>query len=177
MAEKEKDKEKEGGEGEAKKGGKKKLIIIIVGVLLLVGIGVGAFLVLGKSGKTEEGEEGAETEEAAGEEEGGEGGEHGELPGAIMPLETFIVNLQVKGSFLKVTINLEFAEPELPHSAETDMPKIRDAIIRVLSKKEAKDILAPEGKDKVRDEIKEIVNQTLGSEDVVGVYFTEFIVQ
>ncbi|MCC6954309.1 MAG: flagellar basal body-associated FliL family protein [Deltaproteobacteria bacterium] len=156
-------------------GGKKKLIMIIVAVLVLVGGGAGAFFVMGGSGSEEGGEEGEEGEEH-GEEEGAEG-EHGELPGAIMPLETFIVNLQVKGSFLKTTINLEFADPELPHSAENDMPKIRDAVIRVLTKKEAKEILTPEGKDKMRDEIKETVNQSLGSEDVVGVFFSEFIVQ
>ena len=154
-------------------GGKKKLIIIIAAVVLLIGAGAGAFFVMGSGGGGEEGEEGEEehAEEAEGE------GEHGEMPGAMMPLETFIVNLQVKGSFLKTTINLEFADPELPHSAENDMPKIRDAVIRVLTKKEAKEILSPEGKDKLRDEVKEAVNQALGSEDVVGVFFSEFIVQ
>jgi flagellar FliL protein len=158
-------------------GGKKKLIMIIVAVLVLVGGGAGAFFVMGGSGSEEGGEEGEEGEEHGEEGEEGAEGEHGELPGAIMPLETFIVNLQVKGSFLKTTINLEFADPELPHSAENDMPKIRDAVIRVLTKKEAKEILTPEGKDKMRDEIKETVNQSLGSEDVVGVFFSEFIVQ
>ena len=157
---------------EAKGGGKKKLIIIIVAVLVLVGGGVGAFFALGKSKDAEEGEEG-------GEEEGEEGaeGEEAELPPAVLPLETFIVNLQVKGSFLKTSIQLEFAEPELPHTIEHDTPKIRDAIIRILSAKAAADILTVEGKEKVREEVKQAVNEALKSDDVTNVYLTEFIIQ
>ncbi len=172
MASDEKD-EKE--EAAPKKGGKKMLIIIIVVVLVLVGGGVGAFFALGKS-KDAEGEGGEGEEEGSGE-EGGEGAEEIDLPPAILPLDTFIVNLQVKGSFLKTTIQLEFAEPELPHTIEHDTPKIRDAIIRVLSSKAAPDILSTEGKEKLREEIKNAVNEALKSEDVIQVYMTEFIIQ
>ena len=148
------------------------LIIGIVVVVLILG-GVGAFFAL-KGGATEEdGEEVAADEEEVTE----EAGEHGDLPGAILPLETFIVNLQVKGSFLKAGISLQFAEPELPAHAEEEMPKIKDSIIRVLSRKSHQEILSVEGKEKLKDEIRMTVNQALNTEDVVGVYFTEFIVQ
>ena len=170
MAE-EKEEKEEGAE--SKGGGKKKLIIIIVAVLVLVGGGVGAFFALGKSKDAEEGEDG-DDEEAAGDEAGGE---EAELPPAVLPLETFIVNLQVKGSFLKTSIQLEFAEPELPHTIEHDTPKIRDAIIRILSAKAAADILTVEGKEKVREEVKQAVNEALKSDDVTNVYLTEFIIQ
>lgn len=153
-------------------GGKKKLFIIIGAVVILVGVGVGAFLALGSGGGAGE-EEGAEGEAA--EEAEGEGEEA--LPNAVLPLETFIVNLQVKGSFLKTTMQLEFAEPELPHTVENDLPKIRDAIIGILSSKASSDLLTVEGKEKLREEIRDGVNETLGAEDVVQVYFTEFIIQ
>ena len=162
------DKEKEAA---APKKSKKMLIIIIVAVLVLVGGGVGAFLALGKKGEAE-GEEGGEEEEG----EPGEEEAH-DLPPAVLPLDTFIVNLQVKGSFLKTTLQLEFAEPELPHTVEHDTPKIRDAIIRVLSSKAAPDILSTEGKEKLREELKIAVNEALRSEDVTQVYMTEFIIQ
>ena len=169
---------KEGEEGGDSKGKSKKTLFIIIGaVVLLIVIGVGAFLALSGSKKSADGEEGDDTEEVATEGEGGAEGEGVELPGAILPLETFIVNLQVKGSFLKTTIQLEFAEPELPHTIESDVPKIRHAIIRILSAKTAADILSEEGKEKTREEIKIAVNETLGSEDVVQIYYTEFIVQ
>ena len=172
MAEEE---EKEGGETKSS-GGKKKLFIIIGAVVLLLAIGGGAFFAMSGK-KAPEGEEGAEEADAAEEEAGGAEGEKGELPGAIMPLDTFIVNLQVKGSFLKATINLEFAEPELPATVENDTPKIRDGIIRIMSVKTANDILSKEGKEKLAEEVKKVVNEVLESEDVVKVYFTEFIVQ
>lgn len=170
----EKKEEKEGGDQAAAGGGKKKLIIIVVALLVLVGGGVGAFLAMGKSGGGEE--DGGEGD--AGEDEHGEEGEHeGELAPAVLPLDPFIVNLQVKGSFLKATIQLEFQEPELPPTIEHDTPKIRDAIITVLSNKAAPEILSADGKERLREELRRAVNETLHSEDVTKVYFTEFIIQ
>ena len=168
MAEEEKEKTEE-----APKKGKKKLIIIIGVVVVLLLAGVGAFFALGKkSGGEAGGEEGAE-----GGEDAHEGGEAVDLPPAVLPLDTFIVNLQVKGSFLKTTLQLEFSEPELPHDLEHQTPKIRDAIIRVLSAKAAPEILSTEGKEKMREEVRHAVNEALKSEDVTQVYITEFIIQ
>lgn len=164
-------------EAAPKKGGKKMLIIIIAAVLILGGGGVGAFFAFGKKKAEGTGEDGGEEEGGGEEGAGGEGGEEVDLPPAVLPLDTFIVNLQVKGSFLKTTLQLEFTEPELPHTIEHDTPKIRDAIIRVLSSKAAPDILSTEGKEKLREELKNAVNEALKSEDVVQVYITEFIIQ
>jgi flagellar FliL protein len=172
MAEKKEAESEEQKDEDKGKGSKKLIIIIAIVVLLVVVGGVGAFLALGKSKTSEDGEA---TEEAADEDE--EGGEHGQLPGAVLPLESFIVNLQVKGSFLKTTMQLEFATPALPHSIDRDIPKIRDAIIRIISAKAAADILSVEGKEKLRDEVKRAVNEALKSEDVTNVYLTEFIIQ
>ncbi len=178
MAKEEKeDKDKKEGEGEGAKKGSKKLIIIIAAVVILVGGGAGAFFALGGS-KAKEGEEGADGEEATDEEVAHEGeGEGAELPGAVVPLEVFIVNLGVKGSFLKTTIQLELTRPEPGHDFERNVPKIRDAIIRVLSTRIAQEILAPEGKEKLREDIKKAANDALGTEDITAIYFTEFIVQ
>ena len=132
-----------------------------------------------KGGKAPEegGGDAAEGGEAEGGAEGeGEGG--GETAGpAFLPLETFIVNLQVKGSFLKTSIQLEFTEPVLPKTIESEVPKIRDAVIRVLSAKGSAEILTAEGKERLREELRDAINQTLGAEDVSKVYFTEFIIQ
>jgi flagellar FliL protein len=174
MAEEKEDKEKKEGEGAGKKSKKKLIIIIAVVLVVLIGGGVGAFLALGSKPKEgAEGEDGGEGEEETETEEAADGA----LPGAVVPLDPFIVNLLIKGSFLKTTIQLEFSEPEAPHSFEASIPKVRDAIIRILSSKEAKEILSAEGKEKLRGEVREGVNKTLESEDVVQVYFTEFIIQ
>ena len=157
------------------KGGSKKLIIIVAIVLVLVLGGAGAFFAM--KGKAKPATETAEEETAAeGEEEGGEEGGKSLAP-AILPLETFIVNLQVKGSFLKTTIQLEFVTPELPTTVENEVPKVRDSVIRVLSSKSSAEILTPDGKEKLRQELRDAINQALGSDDVAKVYFTEFIIQ
>ena len=177
MADK-KNKDEEAKEEAPKKS--KKMLFIIIGVVVVVLVGGGAFFMM--SGKKaadgeEEGSEEVADGEAEGHGEGGKGGHGGALSGSIVPLDTFIVNLQVKGSFLKTTIQLEFGEPGQPHTLEQDMPKVRDAIIRIMSGKTAQDILSVEGKEKLREEVKDGVNNAMGSEDVVNVYFTEFIVQ
>lgn len=157
---------------EPPKSSSKKMLIIIVAVVLVVVLGgVGAFLALkGKS-------EAATEEEGSAQEEGEEQEEVGSAPPAVLPLDTFIVNLQVKGSFLKTTIQLQFGEPELPPTVETDVPKIRDTVIRILSSRSSVDILTGEGKEKLKEEIKTGINEVLGAEDVTDVYFTEFIIQ
>lgn len=178
MAEK---KEKDGEEGkEAAPKSKKKLFIIIGVVILLLGSVGGYFLMSsGKKATDSESDEATDESSEGGDSEGeaGHGKGKGGLSGSIIPLDTFIVNLQVKGSFLKVTIQLEFGEPGQPNTLESDMPKIRDSIIRIMSGKTAQDILSTEGKEKLREEVKDGVNEAMGSEDVVNVYFTEFIVQ
>ena len=163
--------EEENEGGEAPKGGKKKLIIIIVIVLVLIGGGVGAFLAFAGGGG------GGDEDEDGEDDEFSEEVEEGELPGAIVPLDAFVVNLQIKGSFLKTAIQLEFIDPEPPPMLENDMPKVRDAVIRVLSNRKAGDLLGMDGKDKLRDELRDAVNEALGIDDVVYVYFTEFIIQ
>ena len=58
-------------------------------------------------------------------------------------------------------------------------PMMRDAVIRVLSSKKAVDVLSPEGKEKLKEELVEAINEAIGLEEgpVVNVYFTEFIIQ
>ena len=170
--------QEEGKEGEEKPKKSKKLVIIIAAVVVVLIIGgVGAFFAL-KSPKGGEGAEAGAAQEEASTEEPAEG-EGGEAAGEanLFPLETFIVNLQVKGSFLKTDIQLEFASAEEMKSADKEVPRLRDTIIQILSSKTASEILTSEGKEKLKDELRQSVNGLLGGEKVVEVYFTEFIIQ
>ena len=167
---KEKEEAEQAQQEVAPKPKKKKLIIIAVVVVLLIIIGGTLAYFLSAS---EEDEESLEVTE---EEEGEEAAVEGESK-AVLPLETFIVNLQIKGSFLKTTIQLEFNEPEVPKTAEADVPKIRDVIIKIMSSKSSSEILSAEGKETLREELKQGINKTLGSEDISQIYFTEFIIQ
>jgi flagellar basal body-associated protein FliL len=58
-------------------------------------------------------------------------------------------------------------------------PMIKDAIIRVLSSKKPEDVLTVEGKEKLKEELIEGINEAIGIEEdvVVNIYFTEFMVQ
>ena len=56
-------------------------------------------------------------------------------------------------------------------------PLIDDAIIALLSSKTTSDIASPEGKAVLKQEIRESLNNILGGERVVNVYFTQFVIQ
>ncbi len=58
-------------------------------------------------------------------------------------------------------------------------PMIRDAIIRVLSSKTTDDLLNTEGKERLKEELIEAINEAIALDEgpAVGVYFTEFIIQ
>lgn len=183
----------EGTEGAPKKS-KKKLIIILAAVILLVaGAGVPMFLMGGK--KAPEGEEAHEEVEP-------------EKKMELTDLGQFIVNLSESSSFLKVHIMMEYDASILdkaakeaggkahgggasggggeakkeggfhPHMAPKET-QIRDVIIRILSSKTAQEMLTAEGKERLKDELVEGLNEAIGMEDppVTSVFFTEFIIQ
>lgn len=65
-----------------------------------------------------------------------------------------------------------------PHFMERQ-PMIRDAIIHVLASKKVQDVITNEGKERLKEELIEAINESLSlSEDpVVNIYFLEFIIQ
>lgn len=185
--EKEGEEQKEGAEPPKKS--KKKLIIIIVAVVvLLAGIGVPLLLMGGKSPT-----DGAELEDTHHEED------HEEY--VRVELEPIIVNLSENASFLKVKLSLEVSAEVLESGAHaegggggghgggessglpgvlgTREPMVRDAIIRVLSSKTAAEVLSLDGKDQLKDELIDAINEATALDEplVVGAYFTDFIIQ
>jgi flagellar FliL protein len=186
-------KEPENKEGEvAPKKSKKKLFIILGVVLLLVGAGVPAALMLTASEEPKE-----------------ENAEPVELEPVLetYQLDPIIVNLSESTSFLKVTLVIEYdlnilnaaggteeggghgyggagggggdkpAGP--PVAISSKMHHIKDAVIRVLSSKTATDVLSPDGKESLKEELLEAINDATGLDEaaVVSVYFLEFIIQ
>jgi len=192
--------EKEGEHKEAAPKSKKKLIIIIaVALVVLLGGGAGAFLLLGKkAAEHREGEEDAEaprvlklakldpfivnlsdqkiflkvvmsveyddeimkkiaagTGAAAGE--GGGHGAGGGAGGGGAPVDPFAV----------------------PAPMIEKEPKLRDAVIRIMSAKKLQDVLTGEGKKQLGDELVEALNTTMGYEEpaITAVYFLEFLAQ
>ena len=179
---------KPAGEGEAaapaKKGGKKIVIIAVALILLLVAIGAPVLFLMGKKEENNAIEElSASAAKIDGSElipEGGadqdEAQEGEEALGAIFPLETFVVNLS-GGSFIRLQLQLEFTERDIPQRFYSKLVPIRDAIITLLSARTSNDVSSVKGKEVLKAELKELVNDQLKREDVKQIYFTQFIVQ
>ncbi len=184
----------EGGEGKPKS--KKKLIFIVVGVVVLVaGAGVPMFLMGG----------GEETEVVEEEHEEVKRLESAELGVFVVNLSETSAFLKTRimiefdaASVEKQTGGIEGGEGGgkghgggagggggeakpggmPPHFMKRES-QMKDVIIRILSSKRADDLLTAEGKERLKDELLEGINEAVGLEEppVVGVFFTEFIIQ
>lgn len=154
-------------------GSKPIILIALVVINMLVVLGVG-FMVW-KSRQTPpptieqvvEGEKKTEEHEKATPEE----------IGKVIPLETFIVNLAgAKGrKVLKVNMELEVKGAEIVSEIDNRKAQIRDFIIIILSSKTYDEVSTKEGKDALRNEIKDNINTFLSKGKISNVYFTELI--
>lgn len=99
--------------------------------------------------------------------------------GKVVPLETFVVNLAgAKGRRIaKVNVELELAGDNVQLEIDQRKAQIRDIIIILLSSKTYEQVALKEGKDQLREEIKDTVNGFLTKGKIKSVYFTEFIYQ
>jgi flagellar basal body-associated protein FliL len=54
---------------------------------------------------------------------------------------------------------------------------IEDRITAVLTSKSAAELMGPEGKAHLKEALKTGLNETIGEERILNVYFTDFIIQ
>jgi flagellar basal body-associated protein FliL len=116
--------------------------------------------------------------------------------GYMMDTGTKIVNLAESGGkkFIRATATLEFAydkaamealpeEEKKAHMAEftselnSKLPVIDDVIVTILSTKDYQSVYTSEGKELLRQEIMQAVNERLPEYKVIYVYFKEFVMQ
>ena len=157
------------GEGAAEEKPKKKgMLLIIVGVLVLVMAGGGFFAYKKFMAPKPEVSAEEQVKKAPVEKEG-----------EMFALEPFLVNLSdPKGKrYLKVTITLELESPEAKAKAEKMVPKMRDMVIMILTSLSFEEVMTPEGKIRVREELFERFNLILRPERVKEIFFTDFVVQ
>lgn len=100
-----------------------------------------------------------------------------EVMGKVIPLETFIVNLAgTKGrKVLKVNMEIEVKGEAILQEIDSRKAQIRDFIIIILSSKNYDEISTREGKDNLRNEIKDTLNSFLTKGKIANVFFTEII--
>lgn len=158
-------------------GSKPKLLIGLVVLNMLVVLGVG-FMVM-KSRHAEVNDPNKEIDQVvAGEKKTEESEKHQvEEIGKVVPLETFIVNLSgSKGrKVMKINMELEAKGADVIQEIDNRKAQIRDFIIIILSSKSFEEVSTKEGKDNLRNEIRDNINTFLVKGKIANVYFTEFI--
>jgi flagellar FliL protein len=178
--EKEKEEEQEGG----KKGGNK-LVIIIVAVVLVVLIIVGVVVMMLLGGDEEAAPKGGAapvTQEAPAKKGAGAKRTSDKVYTSVGPmheLKRFTVNLLTDSGrkYLRTTITLELDSPDLVGELGQKDNALRDVIIGILTSKTFEEISTTKGKDRLKDEIVETLNQSLVDGQIKNVFFTEFVIQ
>jgi flagellar protein FliL len=171
-----------------KKGSLKWIIVGLVGLALLGGGGAFAWLKFSAPHKAEtkaadpKAAEGKPAEAKAAEAKASEKGTDQGPPttkiGPIYDLDPFIVNLaDPEPRFLKVTMKLELDTAATKTEVGERMPQVRDAVLILLSSKEAQMLKPTAGKLQLRDEILQRINSLLAVGQARNAYFTEFVVQ
>lgn len=96
-----------------------------------------------------------------------------------MPLEPFLVNLADKESrrYLKLKVELEVDSEGTAKALEKSLPRLRDALILLLSSKTYLDLSSFEGKQQLKQDIKKRVAALPDGKKVSDVFFTEFVAQ
>ena len=142
-----------------KPGNKKKLIVIVGAALLVVAAGGGgALFFLKKNAAAEDGGDGEATHEVAKHDP--------KTAPTFVPLEPFTVNLADRDAerYAQVGVTFGVADSKVADSIKQFMPAIRNNILLVLAHKTAAELLSPDGKDKLAQEIRRETARALGYE-------------
>jgi flagellar protein FliL len=116
--------------------------------------------------------------------------------GVLLPLDERVVNLASGGSFkyLKVGVTVEMrpegadfyalkgearktAETELLKGWEASIPLLLDRLGQAVSSKSSDDLSTAEGRAGLKKELLEGFRAVVGEEEVMNVYFTDFVMQ
>ena len=174
-------KKPEDGDSSVEKKPKGNMVLIIVIALLvviLIGGGAAAFLMLG--GSHEEAAPTAQQDVKAEKKKSSSKKSTDHLAiGPMYPMAQFVVNLLSESGnrFLKVAVDLELSDAKLQPEMDHKKSLIRDIIIRTFSSKTFEEISTLKGKDKLKDEVLDKINENLSDGQVKNIYFTDFVVQ
>jgi flagellar FliL protein len=102
--------------------------------------------------------------------------------GKMEKLGSFLVNLSdaEETHYLRAVIELEQnygSNAEFGNEIGNRRSQLRDITIATLAAKTSEDLRTPEGKEALKQELKERINSVLAKGQIARVYFTEFAVQ
>lgn len=178
-------------------GGGNKLVLILTAFNLVVTIGMVAVLFISfqkdkKQPSVTDIDPNAESAHAEGAKEGeGHGGGHGEAKegkghdarknadfGKMVTLDQFTVNLSTPGAanpkFVRVNVSLEVPNEDSEAEVNAKIPQIRNVIIDLFNSKRPGDLANADGRDFLKEEIKNALNGFLVHGKIRGVFFTNF---
>ena len=174
-------KEKDEEKTEVKKSSSKivLIIIIILLVLILVGGGLAAYFLLSDNNTEPTPTQTQNQQKTMSNKKHFNKNSDLTKIGPIYPLDQFIVNLLSENGtrFLKIKMDLELSGPELTTELDKKKPMVRDIIIRTLSSKTFQEVSTDRGKEKLKDELVEKLNNVLTDGYIKNIFFTEFVVQ
>jgi flagellar FliL protein len=136
---------------ETPKKGKKKLIIMILAAVLLLGGGAGGYFYFFA---------------------GPSSAKPAPVAGTVVPLDAITVNL-ADGHFLKVSIALQQTDAV---GEDLDGSKALDLVISQFSNKSVAELSSNDAREKAKKELAEKITKAY-DEEVMGIYFTEFVMQ
>lgn len=158
-------------------GGKQNMILIVLAVVNMAVVGSVGFMLW--KGRQKEAAQPKIEHVIEGEHQAQEAEAHDDklVKTPVVPLETFIVNLAgSKGRrVFKVDLELEVTDKKVVDEIEQRKAQIRDIIIIILSGRTYDQISAKEGKNQLRDEIKDTVNAFLAKGKITNVFFTNLL--
>lgn len=157
----------------AEGGGKNPLMLLIVVLLVVVIALVSTFgyLFLTKSDEAmaEDGEQKKPVKVVASD------------PPVFEKMDPFVLNLASGSGILQVECQAELSDAAHAVLIKAYMPKIRSALILLLTSKSADELSTPEGKARLRNQIRQVINETVSDSGVdnavTGVVFTSLIIQ
>ena len=93
--------------------------------------------------------------------------------------ETFTVNLKdSKGAhYAKLNVEIEIDDDFVREEVKKQIPRIRDFIVVTLSSKTYEQVESVDGREFLREDIRNKINGYLTRGQIKNVYFTEFIIQ
>lgn len=102
-----------------------------------------------------------------------------DVMGTVNLIEDLVVN--PSGSegtrYLCTTVALESVEPRVTDELTVREAQVRDLLIEILSRRTVTELSTLDSRDQIREEIKVAVNGLLSTGTVVGVYFSNFVLQ
>ncbi|MEJ2059518.1 MAG: flagellar basal body-associated FliL family protein [Gammaproteobacteria bacterium] len=167
-------------EAPAKEGSKlKSIILIAIIVVLLLVIAVGATLFFTGALSHDK----AAQDKAAGKPAGEKTVEPQKPPLYLSITPALVVNFQnpQQARFLQVGIDVMARDQKILDAVKQNMPAIRNRLIILLSAQKYADINSPAGKEHLRKQTLQSINDALkesgAKEQVEQVYFTSFVMQ